>query len=84
MLIARKYTVPDQCPEGCKFKVEAFYQGCMCSRCPVFNCRPPKTQEDEMYMPILAPEHYRPDWAAEWQKFFETGEDPVLYLEKQF
>jgi len=96
MLIASKYEVPDSCPEDCLGKNDGVGQGGFCHRCPVFNCSgsPMDKEEQEMLYPpdhvydpnlrfsILEPEEYRPDWAAEWVKFFKDGTFPKLYLER--
>lgn len=71
-----QFEVPDACPGDCsrspKMTGHGFYQGCACTRCPVFNCQPPKTEEDAYYMPLVKPEDYRDDWAEEWVKFFNS------------
>jgi hypothetical protein len=74
-----------ECPDGetcstCILKPEYFYQGCMCTRCPVFNCKEPVTEEDKYFMPILPANEFRDDWAKEWDNFFKTSEQPKLYL----
>ena len=73
MIIANKYEVPDNCPKNCLFKQEYGYQGGLCHRCPIFNCR-----KDVDGFCLIEPEDYREDWAKEWSKFFETGEVPEL------
>lgn len=65
--------LPDSCPTNCAFKEQPLYQGCACTRCPIFNC----VGKDR----LLEPDCYREDWAKEWEKFFETGEFPILKLE---
>jgi len=76
MKIANKIEIPDECPENCKFKGESFYQGSMCSRCPVFCC----VVDDNGFCLIDAP-HYREDWAQEFAKFFAGESDyPNLVL----
>jgi len=80
MIIAKKFTVPDDCPSDCVGKDEPFYQGCLCTRCPVFCCKEPVTEEDKYYMPLVPADEFREDWAEEWEHFFKTGEEPKLYL----
>ena len=75
-----QYECPDKCPDNCVMKPEHFYQGCMCTRCPVFSCKEPVTEEDKKYMPLINANQFRDDWAVEWDKFFKTGEAPKLYL----
>lgn len=76
MIIAGDVEIPDKCPEGCRFKQEAMYQGNTCSRCPIFNC----SKDDEGFC-LVEPEDYRHEWALEWQKFFNgESEYPVLKL----
>jgi hypothetical protein len=83
MIIARKYEVPDKCPENCKFKNDIlnYGQNAICGRCPVFVCEEPRTEEDKMYMPLVPADEYRDDWAEEWEKFFKERIDyPELKL----
>lgn len=75
MLISKKYMMPDKCPGNCKFKNELFYQGNMCSRCPVFNCCGE--------FKLIEPDDYREDWAKEFEIFFKTQKIPVLYLTRK-
>lgn len=72
MLIANKIEIPDKCPEDCLYAGESFYQGNMCSRCPIFNC------SKEGGFSLIELQDYREDWAKEWARFFATGEGPVL------
>jgi hypothetical protein len=67
-----EYEFPDDCPIDCHFRDVPQGQGGPCHRCPVFNC----TGE----FPLLSPEEYRLDWAAEWHAFFEKGISPILSL----
>jgi hypothetical protein len=87
MIVAGQYEVPDECPENCRFQDDphAHMQGGMCHRCPVLNCA--GIPDDSSYADpdgkfrLLQPEDYRPDWAAEWVRFFAGEIDaPVLYL----
>jgi hypothetical protein len=78
MLISNKYEIPDKCPKNCPHKKEPFYQGNMCTRCPIFNC-----SKDKNNFCLIEPENYREDWAKEWYTFFTTGKRPVLLLRKQ-
>ena len=69
MLIANKYKIPDTCPDDCpECKKLAFDQGCLCSRCPIFNCGKSK---DGFY--LIKPENYRETWALEWYNWFQNG-----------
>jgi len=62
---------PDKCPDGCPEKGESFpfYQGNICSRCPIFNCTPLKGDPE---FTLIRPEDYRPDWALEWKKWLDN------------
>ena len=62
---------PDECPEECPGREEDFYQGCLCSRCPLFSCKPFEYQG--MMMCLIDPEDYRPDWARAWKEWFDNG-----------
>ena len=62
-----KIEIPDSCPQNCPEKGKPFYQGNLCSRCPIFNC-----SGDPEYA-LLRPEEYREDWAKEWKKWFDKG-----------
>lgn len=77
-----QFEVPDKCPDDCKLKgdIAAFGQNSLCTRCPVFNCETPDDVIANEYSPILDPIEYRDDWAAQWVKFFLTGEEPELYF----
>ena len=75
-----QYEVPDECPEDCPFSVRRQGQGDLCTRCPVFNCSPPKCAEDAMYMPVIEPKFYRDDWAREWVRFFTLMDNGVVPL----
>ena len=56
----------------------------MCTRCPVFCCKPFSTDENcPIKGPLIDPEGYREDWAEEWDLFFKTGKEPVLRLHKR-
>ena len=79
MLIAGKHEVPDECPSDCRFSGENGYQGSMCCRCPIFNCREIPGPEGEPFR-LLLPEDYRSDWAEQWERFFNTGEPLKLSL----
>jgi len=71
-----QYEYPEKCPENCSLKPESFYQGCACMRCPVLCCK----DDDDGYSPIIEPEDFRDDWAAEWETFFRIGKEPELKL----
>lgn len=76
-----KYEFPDKCPDDCKLMHSFIYQGqgCMCHRCPVFNCT--TCPGDEFRM--MRPDEYRLDWAAEWYEFFRSGKYPELKLKME-
>lgn len=72
-----QYEVPDGCSEDCSFvdDLDKYGQSSICIRCPVLNC------VDGPMGPIIEPEHYRNDWAREWEKFFKGEiERPALPL----
>lgn len=81
MLIADKYTVPDKCPDNCKYQEELarYGQNAMCHWCPVLNCAP--CTEDGFR--LLEPADYRLDWAEAWVEFFRNGIEPKLPLVPQ-
>ena len=74
-----KMVFPDQCPGDCPGKNEPFYQGNLCTRCPIFNCAGPEDIRP------LRPEDYRHDWAVAWHAWFKNGMEgrPELYLAKK-
>ena len=55
-----------KCPETCPGKKEAFHQGCLCHRCPIFNCA-------GKHFMLIRPSDYRRDWARAWKKWFNEG-----------
>lgn len=69
MIIAGKFEVPDKCPENCPHINEPAYQGSICSRCPIFNCK-----KDDTGFCLIEPEGYREDWAEYWQEAFKQME----------
>lgn len=77
MLLNGGYEVPDRCPENCAFigDVARFGQQSMCTRCPVLVCK-----DYEGIGALVLADDYRPDWAAEWVKFFNDGTVPSLQL----
>jgi len=77
-----QFECPDQCPSDCAYKdsIMKYGQNSMCTRCPVLNCKEPKTEEDKKYMPLVPADQFRDDWAKEWDKFFKTNEEPILKL----
>jgi hypothetical protein len=78
MLLKSEIEIPDNCPMTCPFKKEAFYQGNMCSRCPIFNCR--KVPDSDGYFQLMKPEEYRENWAKEFKLLFDSLEkDPKNY-----
>lgn len=91
MLIGKsKIEIPDDCPEGCKFGDESFFQGNMCSRCPIFNCKKtpcadPSYSDKDGFFQLLKPEEYGDEWAKEWKKYFDTmGMKEVYYPQLYF
>lgn len=73
------YEFPDSCPKDCEFLSSRWKgQGGMCHRCPVMNCS--SFDYEGEVLCLVNPEHYRLDWAKEWDKFFRTGESPKLLL----
>ena len=80
------YEVPDSCPANCRFLGEPFYQGCVCTRCPVFICRTHPVDPETGYAPVVLvePDDYRPDWARVWVRFFAGDvEYPELPLKME-
>jgi hypothetical protein len=77
------FKFPDKCPSECKFREDSslYGQNSICTRCPVFVCG--ETIIDGKPFRLLLPEEYRLDWASEWAKFFESGEEPKLLLSKR-
>jgi len=66
MLIAG-FEFPDECPDICNSSPEMGLNMLLnvCTRCPVYNCA--------IGTLLVAPEHYRPDWAAEFKRWFDSG-----------
>lgn len=60
--------IPKSCPKNCPAKNEPFYQGNLCSRCPVLCC-----SKDKDGFCVIEPEDYRPDWAEDFKDWFESG-----------
>jgi hypothetical protein len=60
----------EKCPE----RSGAFYQGNLCSRCPIFNCK-----KDEDAFCLIEPEDYREDWAQEFYAWIASGFVPEFY-----
>jgi hypothetical protein len=56
------------CPKTCPGKKQLPHQGSLCHRCPIFNCA-----SDAYELRLLEPDHYRPDWAIVWKRWFDTG-----------
>lgn len=82
LLIAGKFEVPDECPDGCVYR-DSFYQmgqSAICGRCPVFCCKESEGPDGETDFALVHRDDYRPDWAEAWVKFFDTGEGPELFL----
>jgi hypothetical protein len=63
-------SVCKKCPE----RSGAFYQGNLCSRCPIFNCK-----KDEDGFCLIEPEDYRADWAKEFHAWITSGFSPEFY-----
>ncbi len=59
---------PTECPKNCPEKKTAFYQGCYCSRCPIFSC----VDRGGGFV-LLEPEEYREDWAKNWKEWFDNS-----------
>lgn len=80
MIIAGCYEVPEDCPPDCKFQgsFARFGQSAICGHCPVLCCRP--TLHEDGPFCLVEPEDFRPDWAAEWERFFRTAKPPTLKL----
>jgi hypothetical protein len=76
--------LPDSCPLDCSGKKEAFSQGGLCARCPLFNCRS-LPDEDGKPFRLTEPDNYRPDWALAWKYWFENGmkDYPQLPLQRR-
>lgn len=76
MIVAGKIEIPDECPSECSARGMEFYQGNLCSRCPVFCCVP-----DNNGFSLIDPSDYREEWAKEFVKFFNKEvEWPELKL----
>lgn len=73
------FKFPDECPEDCAYRgsFRARGQSALCGRCPIFNCVP----DGDGFCPLEV-DDYRLDWAAEWDQFFRTGQEPRLWLLK--
>ena len=80
-----KYEFPDSCPLNCAMLKEDFYQGSLCTRCPIFNCKKLTGPNGEKDWSLLRPEDYRLDWAKEWKRWFDRGMTgwPELTLGKE-
>ena len=92
-MIIQGLEFPDECPETCCYKgsFAQFGQSAICGRCPLFCCKPmPYYPDGEggfcLIEPggfcLIEPGGYRPDWLAEWHKFFQNGIKPQLILQK--
>ena len=82
MLIAKKYEVPDACPEKCSFHGDMVTHGqnSVCCRCPVFVCK--EFEMDGQMICMVPPDHHREDWAKVWSEWFKGDMKafPVLPL----
>jgi hypothetical protein len=82
MIITGNIEIPDSCPVNCPFTGKAMFQGDMCCRCPVFNCK-----SEIIDIQLLKPEEYREDWGKEFKLFFDSLEGdsrnyryPILFF----
>jgi len=75
---------PDNCPENCPEKKRPFFQGNVCSRCPIFSCKEGPSPYDGTKWRLVEPDEYREDWAIEFKKWFDNDMTgiPKLYLMK--
>jgi hypothetical protein len=64
-MIVSDIEFPDKCPPECPLLKEPFYQGNLCTRCPVINCTG--------IIVMIDPDDYRHDWAVEFKKWFDSG-----------
>jgi len=74
---------PDKCPQDCPMKPYDFYhlgQSSICTRCPVFACAPMEGPDGKPDFRMVEPDDFRPDWLAEWHRFFQDGTEPELKL----
>lgn len=78
-----QFEVPDNCPKDCIYKnrFHEYGQCSVCSRCPVFNCQIINWEDGTTIYAMVNPEHFRDDWAREWQEFFKSGREPILPLQ---
>jgi hypothetical protein len=67
---------PEKCPKKCPGKEGPFYQGNLCSRCPIFNC----TTEYK----LMEPKEYRKDWASDFKKWFDSDFNNDYYPQLKF
>lgn len=65
MIVAKKYSFDNKCPDACVGKDGNGYQGDICCRCPVFNC--------SGQYPLLQPDDYREDWAKDFHEWIYNG-----------
>jgi hypothetical protein len=73
MIIAKKFHIPDRCPENCPFKEQykRFVMGDACKSCPVFLCRV-VTYEGEI-INLVPAESFDAVSAGKWEKWFKEG-----------
>lgn len=76
MLIAKKFELPDECPDNCPYHLGLFEFGMesICTRCPVLLCADDIDLEGKVFR-CIEPEDYRDDWAANWVRFFKALPD---------
>lgn len=74
-MIIGGFEFDDKSCEKCPERLEPFYQGNLCSRCPIFNCK--KDEEDGFC--LIESEDYRADWAQEFHTWIASGFVPELY-----
>ena len=74
MIIAHKFDIPDECPKNCPYILGIFTFGVdsICARCPVLLCSEDDETPKGELIQIMKPEDYRPDWAANWVRFFKA------------
>ncbi len=63
----KKIEFPDTCPKNCPQINKPFYQGNLCHRCPIFNCRKHYTG-----FCLIEPDQYRDDWAEQFKNWFDN------------
>lgn len=75
MIIAGDIEIPDSCPLDCPGREEKNLMGGICYRCPILNCKEfiVTDENGNSYKEsLIQPEHYRRDWACEYEKWFTS------------